>query len=74
MVRKVNNNKDSIELNSIVNSQFSEISRLLSKYKDVFPNELPKGLPPKRNVDHKIEVIPSETPPTRPYFRMSPKE
>ena len=28
------------------------IERLLDKYKDVFPNDLPKGLPPRRPIDH----------------------
>ncbi|KAF9929437.1 hypothetical protein FBU30_001575, partial [Linnemannia zychae] len=29
---------------------------LLEKYSSVFPNDLPKVLPPPRNVDHKIDV------------------
>ncbi|KAF9535985.1 hypothetical protein EC957_001030, partial [Mortierella hygrophila] len=31
---------------------------LLKKYGPVFPDELPKVLPPTRAVDHKIEIIP----------------
>ena len=47
---------------------------VLSKYKHVFPDELPAGLPPSREVDHKIELIPGSTPPSRPTFRLSEKE
>ena len=38
----------------------------LQEYADVFPDELPKELPPIRAVDHKIELEPGATPPSRP--------
>jgi hypothetical protein len=47
---------------------------VMEQYGDVFPPELPKELPPHRNVDHKIELIPGATPPSRPVYRMSPVE
>ena len=39
---------------------------ILKEFEDVFPDELPKGLPPSRNVDHKIELEPGISPPNRP--------
>ena len=48
--------------------------RLRNKFLDVFPEELPAGLPPSREVDHKIELIPGSVPPSRPTFRMSATE
>jgi hypothetical protein len=38
------------------------------------PEELPKGLPPKRAVDHKIELILGTRPLAKAPYRMSPKE
>ncbi len=47
---------------------------LLAEYADVFPDELPEGLPPRREVDHRIELEPNSTPPSRPTYRLSPSE
>ena len=49
-------------------------SRVLSQFRDVFPDELPAGLPPAREVDHRIELLPGSTPPSRPTFRLSASE
>jgi len=35
-----------------------ETQQLLKEYSDVFPNDLPKELPPQRSVDHAIELVP----------------
>ena len=48
--------------------------RLLREYADVFPDNLPPGLPPSREVDHRIELTPGSSPPSRPLYRMSPSE
>ena len=47
---------------------------LLAKFADVFPDRLPQGLPPRRAVDHRIELEPGFPPPNRPPYRVSPKE
>ena len=41
------------------------IQEVLAKYKDVLTNELPQALPPKREVDHKMEMIPGSEPPSK---------
>ncbi|KAL0462685.1 UNVERIFIED_CONTAM: Retrovirus-related Pol polyprotein from transposon.6 [Sesamum latifolium] len=38
------------------------------------PDELPRKLPPKRAVDHKIELVPSTKPPARAPYKMSQPE
>ena len=41
---------------------------VLEFFKDVMPLELPKRLPPKRKVDHNIELVPNAQPLARaPY-------
>lgn len=47
---------------------------LLAKFKDLFPSELPKSLPPRREIDHKIELVAGSLPVSRPTYRMSPVE
>ena len=48
--------------------------RALASFRDVFPDDLPAGLPPSREVDHKIELVPGATPQSRPTFRLSASE
>ena len=51
-----------------------EIQQILEEYHDVFPDELPKELPPKRSVDHRIELLPGNAPPSRSTYHMSYEE
>ena len=51
-----------------------EIEGVLKAYEDVMPPELPKALPPKRSVDHKIELLPGSKPPAKAPYRMAPPE
>ena len=50
------------------------LSPLLTKFQHVFPNEVPHGLPPKRTIQHKIDLIPGATLPNKPAYRMNPQE
>ncbi len=52
----------------------SRMKLLRDKYKDVFPEDLPKGLPPSRSVDFHIDVIPGSAPPHKPPYRLSQPE
>ena len=47
---------------------------VIEQFRDVFPDELPAGLPPSREVDHRIELTPGASPPSRPTFRLNQKE
>jgi hypothetical protein len=51
-----------------------EVLQLLNKYSDVFPKDLPTGLPPSRIIDHRIDIIPGSSPPSMATYRMSPSE
>ena len=46
---------------------------ILEEFKDVFPDDLP-SLPPKRKVDHAIDLEPCGKVPNMPIYRMSHKE
>jgi len=39
-----------------------------------FPPDLPVGIPPQREVDHRINLLPGSTPPSRPAYRTSPAD
>jgi hypothetical protein len=47
---------------------------ILEKYADVFPDELPAGLPPSRSVDHRIVLKPGAAPSSRSPPRLAPPE
>jgi hypothetical protein len=47
---------------------------ILKEYEDVFPKELPPGLPPRREVDHRITLKPGAVPISRSPPRLSPPE
>lgn len=51
-----------------------DVKALKEEFNTVFRNDLPHGLPPKRDVDHKIEVQPDSSPPHRGIFQLSPAE
>ena len=46
---------------------------VVCEFLDVFPDELP-GLPPDRDVEFKIELLPGMTPISRRPYRMPPNE
>ena len=50
------------------------VKEVLSEYRDVFPDKLPNELPPRREVDHRIELTQNSPPTSRPIYRMSPAE
>lgn len=52
----------------------NEIVSILDEFTDVMPPELPKKLPPRRGVDHAIELEPGAKPPAMVPYRMAPPE
>ncbi|XP_051133023.1 uncharacterized protein LOC127252761, partial [Andrographis paniculata] len=43
-------------------------------YDDVFPDEVPHGLPPTRGIEHQIDFVPGASIPNRPAYRANPDE
>ncbi|GKA11185.1 putative CCCH-type zinc finger family protein, partial [Tanacetum coccineum] len=50
------------------------VKPLIEKYVDVMPKELPSRLPPIRDIQHHIDLIPGSSLHNKPAYRMSPKE
>ena len=51
-----------------------QVVELLEEFKDVFPEELPLGLPPIRGIEHQIDLVPGASLPNRPAYRCNPEE
>ena len=47
---------------------------LLQDFNDVFPEEIPSGLPPIRGIEHQIDFIPGASIPNRLAYRTNPSE
>ena len=43
-------------LNSVPIVYRESLEKVIQKYRDVFPEKLPKGVPPNREVQHRIEI------------------
>src|SRR3954466_10972100 len=50
------------------------IANLLQEYEDVFPAELPPGLPPIRGIERHIDLIPGASLPNRAPYRTNLEE
>ncbi|KAL7615807.1 hypothetical protein Lser_V15G03942 [Lactuca serriola] len=50
------------------------LADLLVKYGDVFPTELPPGLPLIRGIEHQIDLIPGSPVPNKAAYRCNPEE
>ncbi|XP_057969416.1 uncharacterized protein LOC131158565 [Malania oleifera] len=50
-----------------------EVSPILAKFEDVI-SKPPNELPPIRNIQHVIDLVPGSSLPNFPHYRMNPKE
>ena len=51
-----------------------KVIRLLEEFKDTVPDELLDGLPPLRDIQHVINLIPGSSFSNRPHYQMNPTE
>jgi hypothetical protein len=49
-----------------------KIASVLKQFEDVMSSQLPKKLPPRRAIDHQIELVSGIKPPSQTLYRMSP--
>jgi hypothetical protein len=50
------------------------ITNLLQEFREVFPAEIPPGLPPMRRIEHQSDLIPGVTLPNRATYRTNLEE
>ena len=48
------------------------LEHIIQEYRDVFLEQLPKGIPPARAVEHTINIKPGSKPSYRPPYRLGP--
>ncbi|XP_048611467.1 uncharacterized protein LOC125585816 [Brassica napus] len=51
-----------------------DFETIITDFHDLFPEDLPAGLPPLRDIQHHVELVPNAVLPNRAHFRMSPEE
>ncbi|GKA54703.1 putative CCCH-type zinc finger family protein [Tanacetum coccineum] len=51
-----------------------EVKAILDDFTDVVPDKLPPGLPPMRDIQHRIDFVPGAVIPHKAAYRMNPKE
>jgi hypothetical protein len=61
-------------LEDITTPLLRAITNLLQEFKDVFPAEIPPGLPPLREIEHQIDLISGASLPNRAAYRTNPEE
>ncbi|KAJ0550590.1 putative nucleotidyltransferase, Ribonuclease H [Helianthus annuus] len=62
------------EENPTTNAPPVEVQPLLSEFGDIFPDDIPKGLPLMREIQHCIDFLPGASIPNKPAYRVNLKE
>ena len=46
----------------------------MQEFDDVFPEDIPNGLPPLRGIEHQIDLVPGVSIPKGPAYKSNPEE
>jgi hypothetical protein len=46
----------------------------MQEFDDVFPEDIPNGLPPLRGIEHQIDLVPGALIPNHPTYKSNPEE
>ncbi|XP_074292754.1 uncharacterized protein LOC141619634 [Silene latifolia] len=50
----------------------TDVAPLIQRFQEVFPDELPIGLPPLRGIEHYVDLVPGSMLPNKPAYRCDP--
>ena len=50
------------------------VELLFQEFKDIFPKEIPHGLPPSRGLEHQIDLLRGALLPNRPTYKSNSQE
>jgi hypothetical protein len=63
-----------ISIHDMQHSLPPAVANILQEYSDVFPSEIPPGLPPIQGIEHQIDLIPGALFPNHAPYRTNPEE
>ncbi|GJP84837.1 hypothetical protein CLOP_g14887 [Closterium sp. NIES-67] len=65
---------EATDINKLCTSIPNDLAKIIREYPEIFPDDLPSGLPPERPQDHKIELEPGAQPTVRTQWRLTQPE